>query len=244
MRHDHHPETVWITGARQGLGAALADIWAARGARLVVCSRRWEDGEAVRRAAQWRAAGAADAQVATVDVGVAGQVEDWAVQNLAAGLAPTVVIHNAAILGPRAPLTEVSVADWEEIFRVNVHGAFFLLRALASRCDRQQPIAWGWLISSVARQGRAGWGPYAATKAALLNLHQTFSAEIADSAWRSIALNPGGTRTAMRRAAVPDEDPLTVPAAADVADAIVRILDDLADGRIEHGSDVDVRNWL
>ena len=66
--------------------------------------------------------------------------------------------------------------------------------------------------SGVGRVGRAYWGAYAVSKFATEGLSQTLADELENtSRVRVNALNPGGTRTAMRAAAYPAEDPMTLP---------------------------------
>jgi NAD(P)-dependent dehydrogenase (short-subunit alcohol dehydrogenase family) len=69
--------------------------------------------------------------------------------------------------------------------------------------------------SSVGRQGRAYWGAYAVSKFAVEGLMETLADELADvTDIRVNAINPGATRTRMRAAAYPGEDPNSRPEAA------------------------------
>ena len=69
------------------------------------------------------------------------------------------------------------------------------------------------------------WGPYAASKAALDNMVQTYATEIAHTKVRANLLDPGRVRTKMRAAAYPGEDPSTVTP----PEAITKTFVDLAD---------------
>jgi len=69
--------------------------------------------------------------------------------------------------------------------------------------------------------GRAYWGPYAASKAALEALVRTYAAECATTPVRVNLFGPGPTRTRMYASAFPGIDPLTLPTPEEVAKAIL-----------------------
>jgi NAD(P)-dependent dehydrogenase (short-subunit alcohol dehydrogenase family) len=77
------------------------------------------------------------------------------------------------------------------------------------------------LTSGVAHLGRAYWGPYAASKAALEALVRTYAAECATTPVRVNLFGPGPTRTRMYASAFPGIDPLTLPTPEEVAKAIL-----------------------
>jgi NAD(P)-dependent dehydrogenase (short-subunit alcohol dehydrogenase family) len=77
--------------------------------------------------------------------------------------------------------------------------------------------------STVARQPRAFWGAYGATKAGMENLVLSWAEEVEKTALRINLFNPGGTATRMRAQAFPGEDPNTLPQPADVAPQLVEL---------------------
>ena len=96
--------------------------------------------------------------------------------------------------------------------------------------------------SSVGREGRAYWGAYAVSKFALEGLTQVLADEHEHAGKiRVNSLNPGGTRTAMRRAAYPAEDPLTLPTPEDRLDLALYLMTDQAVGIT--GQQFDARDW-
>src|SRR5262249_60660519 len=92
------------------------------------------------------------------------------------------------------------------------------LRLGGSAAGRAVFIPWG-----AAHTARAYRGPYGIPKAALEALARTFAAETASTNIRVNLFNPGPTRTGMRAAMMPGEDPMTLPAVEDVADKIVAL---------------------
>jgi NAD(P)-dependent dehydrogenase (short-subunit alcohol dehydrogenase family) len=80
------------------------------------------------------------------------------------------------------------------------------------------------LTSGVAATRRAYWGAYAATKAGLEALVQSYAKEAEVTNLKVNLLNPGATRTAMRGKAMPGEDPETLPHPKELAPLIVEML--------------------
>ena len=243
MPHDNNTgPLIVITGIRRGIGRAVAGARAARGERIAGFSRSRDGLEHL--GLDLRHAGAPVVRLADIDMLDAPAVQGWFARLAAAEGPPDVVIHAAAVLGRRAPLDQVDPAAWGDVMRANVDGAFHVLRGALATLERGRPFLWLAVSSSVGARGRAGWGPYAASKAALENLTETFADEGAANAWTGISLNPGGTRTAMRAAAYPDEDPATVPTPAAVAPAFDMLIDRWRAGTLESGSRFDARSLL
>ncbi|MEN8376882.1 MAG: SDR family oxidoreductase [Gemmatimonadota bacterium] len=198
---------VFITGASQGLGRALALAFAKPGARLLLCAR---GAAALRRVVDEARDAGAECLARPVDVTdeaalaalVAEAVEAWGPVG--------VLINNASALGPRASLAEHDPAGWRAALDVNLTGAWLASRAVL---PGMRAAAAGSIInvtSSVGAEPRAGWGVYAVSKWALEGFTWNLALEEAAYGVRVNAVNPGSMRTDMRRAAYPDEDPATV----------------------------------
>jgi NAD(P)-dependent dehydrogenase (short-subunit alcohol dehydrogenase family) len=138
----------------------------------------------------------------------------------------------AAMLGDLMPLPHVPPQQFERVMALNVTAQYRLIRAfdpLLRASDAGRIVA---VTSSVARDPRAYWGPYAASKAALEALIDSYGQEVRNvSNVRTAVLDPGGTRTKMRAQAFPGEDPATLKTPDVVADAVVAMLhEDFATG--------------
>ena len=132
-----------------------------------------------------------------------------------------VMVANAAILGVIAPIGHVEAKTFERVIAVNVTATWRLIRSLdplLRRSDAGRAIL---LTSSLAHTAKAFWAPYAVSKAAVEALARSWAEETQNLALRVNCADPGRTRTAMRKQAVPGEDPDTLPPPEDTAAKIL-----------------------
>ncbi len=197
-------ETVFITGASRGLGAALALAFARAGARLVLCAR----GEDALADAAGRAAG----EGSSVEWRAADVTDEAAVRALVLAaeqrLGPiSVLVNNASMLGSRVPLREQRLADWRRTLAVNVTGTLIPVQAVLPGMRRAGRGSIINVTSGVGNVARRRWGAYAVGKWAVEGLTWNLALEEAEVGIRVNAVDPGRLRTDMRRAAYPEEDP-------------------------------------
>jgi NAD(P)-dependent dehydrogenase (short-subunit alcohol dehydrogenase family) len=131
------------------------------------------------------------------------------------------LVGNAGLLGPLSPLAHVEPAAWDEVMAVNVTANFHLIRAMDPLLRAAEAGRAVFVTSGAASNIRAYWGPYAVSKAALNALARSYAAETATTNVRVNLFNPGPTRTRMRAAAMPGEDPMSLKTADPVAEKIV-----------------------
>ena len=203
---------VLVTGAGDGIGRVAALAYAEHGAHVVLLGRTESKLEAVFDLIE--------ANTETRPVVVPADLEH-ASEDAATVLYHAIrreygrldgILHNAGLLGPRAPIAEYPVSDWLEVMHVNVNAAFIVTRALMPLLGESADASVVFTSSGVGRRGRAEWGAYAVSKFALEGLTEVLADETAGAGRIRInSLNPGATRTAMRAAAYPDEDPGTPP---------------------------------
>lgn len=203
---------ILITGANRGIGAALARGCAALGARVILQGRDTAALDQVRDDIQ--ASGGQAAETLVLDL---EQADAAAYAALAARVQQRHgrldgLVHNAGLLGPRVLLEETPAPALAQVLQVNVQAGFALTQALLPLLKAADQASVIFTSSSVGRKGRAGWGAYSVSKFATEGLMQVWAEELADAGIRVNSVNPGGTRTAMRAAAYPDEDPARVPA--------------------------------
>ena len=211
-----------VTGASRGIGAATAQALAAQGAHVIITARTAKDLEAVEDAIF---AAGGSATIAPLDL-----TDGDSIARLAAAVTERwgkldFLVLNAAMLGTLAPVPAIDGAEFARLFTLNVTAQQVLIAsfdALLRKSDAGKLIA---LTSSVGAAPRAFWGAYGASKAALEALVASYGEEVKNlSAVRTAIVDPGRTRTKMRAAAYPGEDPATVKEPSAVADAIVDLL--------------------
>ena len=211
-----------VTGASRGIGAATAQALAAAGAHVILTART-EGGLTEVEDAIHAAGGTAT--IAPLDL-TDGESIDRLAQALAGrwGKLDALVL-NAAMLGDLMPMPHMPPVQFERIMALNVTANWRLIRAcdpLLKASDGAKVIA---VTSSVGTKPRAYWGPYAASKAALENLVDTYGQEVGNMfPVRTLVLDPGATRTAMRKSAFPGENPDTLKPPEAVANRIVELV--------------------
>lgn len=205
-----------VTGASRGIGRAFAQSLLDAGAEVWGLATTAESFETVPRLDH-----------PAFHPWVADQADERAMSDLAESVACAagrldLLVNNAAILGPRTWLRDTPIRAADEVLRTNVLGVMSVTKSMWPLLFRTGDALVVNLSSGVGRRGRAGWGAYAASKFAIEGLTQVWAEEGAPRV-RVVALNPGATRTAMRAAAAPDEDPSTVPPPEDVARALLAL---------------------
>jgi NAD(P)-dependent dehydrogenase (short-subunit alcohol dehydrogenase family) len=135
------------------------------------------------------------------------------------------VLHNAGLLGAQTSIEKYDDETWRQVFQVNVHAPFMLTQSLLPLMEKTDNASIIFTSSGVVQRGRAYWGAYSASKAASNNLMQILSEELMNtSTIRVNAINPGGTRTAMRALAYPGENPNTNPKPEEIMAAYLYLM--------------------
>jgi NAD(P)-dependent dehydrogenase (short-subunit alcohol dehydrogenase family) len=209
-----------VTGASRGIGRATALALARQGAHIVAVARTVGGLEELDDAA--RAAGGS-ATLVPLDV------RDFpGIYRLATALNERyqrldILVGNAAVVGQRSPLSHIEPQDWDETVAINVTANWHLIRAMDPLLKRAKAGRAVLVTSGAATHARAYSGAYSVSKAALNVLGQIYAAETASTPLRVNLFNPGPTRTRMRAAVMPGEDPMTLPTADAVADKLVEL---------------------
>lgn len=230
---------ILVTGASSGIGRALVRAYAAQGAAVFAVARR-EAG--LRAAAADPSPGRIEAVAADLVTETGRRAVATAVEH--AGAALDVAVHAAGALGPvgaEATLDRYPTGDWYRVFEVNVSAVHFLHQHLADFLARGHRPAVIGVSSTVGRAGRAGWGMYAISKRALEGWLELLTQEWGERG-RVYSVNPGATRTPMRAAAVPDEDPTDLPSPEAVTPLFLRLAHPEAPE--PSGARLDARDWI
>jgi NAD(P)-dependent dehydrogenase (short-subunit alcohol dehydrogenase family) len=167
--------TAVVTGASRGIGESVARLFGAEGARVVACARTLDEVKAV--AESIRSEGGT-ATAVRADVRDEYDLERLA-ETAASDGSVDVVVANAAVTHGTpgdAPLQAESYSAFDDTLRTNVRGVFATVRELAPHLapDARVLVPSG----SVAREGKAGMGAYAVSKAGAEALVRGFAADL------------------------------------------------------------------
>ena len=110
----------------------------------------------------------------------------------------------------RDRLKDYEPEDWLKVLQVNLNAPFFLTQACLPLLLKSPDASLLFTSDRVGRHGKAYWGAYGVAKAGVENLVQTLAEELENTQVRVNSIDPGPTRTALRKRVFPGEDPATV----------------------------------
>lgn len=236
-------KVILVTGAGDGIGKAVALALARAGARVILLGRTQSKLEQLYD--DIMAEQLVEPVIHPMDLAIAGY-EDYEVLGKSVkeqfgqldGL-----IHNAAYMSTLGPMQFVLPETWMKIMQINVNAAFLLTRVLMPALLASSDARVLFTSSSVGRKGRAYWGGYAVSKFAVEGMMQVLADELANTSTIKVnTVNPGATRTPMRAAAYPAENPMTLPTAESLVPAYVFLMSSAAAGI--NGQAINIRDLL
>ncbi|MFV0406594.1 MAG: SDR family NAD(P)-dependent oxidoreductase [Propioniciclava sp.] len=178
-----------ITGGAQGIGAAIAQRFAAAGAAIVIADL--QPGDAVID--RIRAAGGRATSV-SMDVTDPEQVRAGFAQAESEMGPVDVLVNNAAIGTPVALIADVDPAAWERTLRINLVGTMLCIQAASQSMQSRGGTIIN-IASNVAKRGLPNRSAYVASKWGVLGLTQTAALELVDAGIRVNAICPGPVET-------------------------------------------------
>ena len=195
-------KTAIITGAAQGIGRAIADAFAAEGARLMIADLQEEAGQTTVDALR---AGGADADFVKTDVSLATDTERMAAAAIERFGRIDILCENAGIY-PSNRIEDTPEEVWRRIVAVNLFGVFLCTRACLPQMKKQK---YGRVVITASvtgpRVGEIGDAHYAATKAGVMGYVRTAAIELAPYGIAVNAVEPGYVLTDGMKATFPQE---------------------------------------
>ena len=209
-----------ITGASRGIGRAVALGMAAEGAHVILVAKTVggleEVDDEIRKVGGKATLVPMDlTDFAAIDRLGATIFERWGKLDI--------LIANAGMLGTLTPMSHMEPKDWDKTVAVNVTANYRLIRSLEPLLKRSDAGRAVFVTSGAAEKCKPYWGGYSVTKAALNAMMKTWAAETEKSPIRVNAVSPGPTRTAMRKKAMPGEDPTTLTKPADLVPLFIEL---------------------
>jgi NAD(P)-dependent dehydrogenase (short-subunit alcohol dehydrogenase family) len=210
-----------ITGASRGIGAAVAERFAAEGAHVVLAARTV--GGLEETDDRVRAAGGS-ATLVPLDLREFGRIDELAASLYQRYGRLDILVGNAAEFGTFSPLGHIDPQLWSEVIDLDLTANWRLIRAMDPLL-RMAPAGRAVFVTSrLGRDALPYYGPYAVAKAGLETLVRIYAGEVARIAVRANLIDPGIVRTRLRARIFPGENPATVPPPESVADAFLDLV--------------------
>ncbi len=188
-KFDFKNRTAVITGGGQGFGLDIAKRFLDSGAKVII----WDIDEKLIKSA---ASEVNDENLSynVVDVSNYSQIE----QNINQITSKTnidILINNAGITGPTAPLWEYNVDEWNKIVKINLMGTFNCCRAIVPNMIKNNYGRIVNVASVAGKDGNANASAYSSGKAGAIGLTKSLGKELADYNIAVNAVTPAGAKT-------------------------------------------------
>jgi len=172
-----------VTGSTRGIGRALAERFAAEGARVVVNGRARTTAEEAAREIAGETIGVG------ADVSVSSQVDAMVAQAVDAWGRVDILVNNAGISLDHF-ITRVPDDEWAQVLATNLSGPFYATRAIVPSMKEQTQGSIINMISWSGLRGNVGQAPYSSSKAGLIGLTLACAKELAKFGIRVNAISP------------------------------------------------------
>lgn len=216
---------ILITGAGNGIGRAVSLAAAKAGARTILLGRTVAKLESLYD--EIIRAGCPEPGLCPMNLASAS-LDDYS------ALAEKIneeygrldgLLHNASILGDRVPLQTYDPNTFLRVMQVNFNAEVFMTQIMLPLLMKSEDASIVLTTSGVGLKPRAYWGAYALSKYATEGFGYLLADELENTSQIRVNLiNPGATRTPMRAAAYPGEDPMTLKTPEDIVNPYLFLL--------------------
>jgi 3-oxoacyl-[acyl-carrier protein] reductase len=210
-----------VTGSTRGIGRAIAELFAAEGAAVIVNGRRQDDAEKAAQEISGKTIGIGADQASLTEV------RDLCRQAEQAFGTVDILVNNAAI-APRTAITRVTDAEWDETILVNLTAPFWYIRELVPGMKKIGRGAILNVTSGAGISGTVGFSSYSAAKGGMNGLSYTLALELERFGIRTNLLAAGAMTDMMRQLPkdVFDPDTANMPTVEANARTALRLVDD------------------
>jgi NAD(P)-dependent dehydrogenase (short-subunit alcohol dehydrogenase family) len=192
-------QTAIVTGAGRGIGKEIVLALARQGANVVLAAR---DEKALSNVAEEVRNLGRHALVVVTDVSNETQVNAMVSAAIREFGRLNILVNNAGVVGPTAPVTNVTREQWDEVLAINLTGAFLCARAVIPHMLERRS---GSIINIASIAGKLAYAlrsPYAVSKWGMLGLSRTLAQELGEYNIRVNAICPGPTAGDRMRAVI------------------------------------------
>lgn len=215
--------TCIITGAGSGIGKATATMMAEQKMydSYALLGRSDNDLQLTKSDMQ-RLHPEATINLYHVDLAFPEQIPE-VVTRVNTELGNITALFNIAGYTDPQPLLTTSIDSFDLTYKVNVFAPFVLMR----ECVKYMRRHGGKIMNVASTAGmtpRPGWLSYASSKAAVISMSETLTAELSEYGIMVYCVSPGRCATKLRRRLAPDEDPTTIMQPAEVAEVICNLM--------------------
>ena len=218
---------ILVTGASRGIGKSASIMYASLGAKVILLGRDLESLEQVYdEIVQLKYS---EPMISLMDLERADGNDYQAVyENMMNEFGKLDgLLLNASILGDRSPIAHYDPETWVRTLHVNLTTQFLLTQTLLPVLYESDSASVIFTSSGVGKVGKAFWGAYSVSKFGVEALSQILSSEHEDeSNIRFNCINPGATRTKMRKEAYPYEDEMKLKEPDELMEKYVWLMSD------------------
>lgn len=186
-----------VTGAGRGIGAGIAVRLSADGLAVVVA-------DVDLPSAERHAATLSDALACQVDVSSPASVEEMVRRVVERYGRVDVLVNNAGVTGPAAPLAEYPYEEWRRVLSVDLDGVFNCSKAVIPHMLRQASGRIVNIASIAGKEGNPNMCAYSAAKAAVIGLTKSLGKELATSGILVNCVTPAVIETELLRELTPE----------------------------------------
>jgi len=182
-----------VTGAGKGIGKAVAKQLAAEGVNLALLARTEKDLQAVAK--ELKGTGV-KVVYAVADVADRHAVEA-AIEKMSTALGSIDILINNAGIGKFAKFLELEPEEWEQVIKVNLFGAYYVIRAVLPGMLSRQSGDIVNISSTAGQKGAPVTSAYSASKFGLIGMSDSLMQEVRKSNIRVTTLTPSTIATDM-----------------------------------------------